>query len=53
MSAPTRQRRLGTVGFDSPLTAVAWHPKQHVVALGSFGDNAPITLYCRESSSSM
>jgi hypothetical protein len=50
LATPARVKRLGAVGFDSIMGATAWHPKQHVIALGAFGDGSPIVLYCREVS---
>lgn len=50
LATPARVKRLGAVGFDSIMGATAWHPTQHVIALGAFGDGSPIVLYCREVS---
>lgn len=36
------------IGFTEPLIDVAWHPRQHVVALASFGEDMPVLLYHAE-----
>ena len=47
------QRRVTTpgllVGFDTMCVPVAWHPKQHLIAVSSFGTDHPILLYANES----
>ena len=48
LATPARVKRLGAVGFDGIMSATAWHPRQHVIAIGAFGDGAPIRLDCRE-----
>lgn len=38
-------KRSGQLGYDAILAAVDWHPRQHVFALGSYGDGSPVILY--------
>jgi WD40 repeat protein len=41
--------RVLETGFTQPLFSVAWHPTQHLVALGSFGADFPLLLFERQA----
>ena len=34
--------------MPSPIRSIAWHPRQHVVAVASIGIGAPVSVYCGE-----
>lgn len=36
------------LGFTEPLVDVAWHPRQHVLAMAAYGENMPVLLYYSE-----
>eukprot|EP00948_MAST-09A_sp_MAST-9A-sp1_P003155 g3155.t1 len=39
---------LSSFQFPAALCDVAWHPREHLVALGAYGENSPITLVVAE-----
>eukprot|EP00903_Cladosiphon_okamuranus_P011632 g10941.t1 len=40
---------LQSLGTACCLRNVAWHPRQHVLALSGYGQDAPVLLYCGEA----